>query len=167
MHFPVLPLLSILSLLVNNGASTAVSPSSSTTDIIVAVKQTLALWCIVVDSKTYPTLSQVFTSDVNAKVAPFDITNLTALSDFYETAFEGQITLHEDNTFFVEIQNTTSAKATHYSEAVYFGQGNLTGQIVTFYEIYVDFLRPEEGTWKIYDRSLNIVVSTLVRCFSG
>ncbi len=154
--------------MINNGVSTAVfSSSSSTTDIIVAVKQTLALWCIAVDSKAYSTLSQAFTSDVNAKVAPFDITNLTALSDFYETAFEGQITLHEDNTFFVEVQNTTSAKATHYSEAVYFGQGNLTGQIATFYEIYVDFLRPEEGTWKIYDRSLNFIVSAPVRFISS
>ncbi|KAI9724452.1 MAG: hypothetical protein M1812_000520 [Candelaria pacifica] len=158
MRFSTFPLLSILSLFLHNGISNAIDFPSST-EIIASVKQTLALWSIVVDSKNYPVLSQIFTSDVFADVAANEQNprNLAQLTTFYEASFAGAITLHEDSTQYIEVLSPTNAKATHYDEAVYFGQGNLTGQVLTFYESYVDFLRPEEGVWKIYNRTLTIV----------
>lgn len=172
MHFSTIAILSVLGLFLRSSLINAHSVANDTnatdtdtdfsdTDAIIAIKQTLALWSLVVDSKNFPLLSKVFTSDVVTSIAPVnDPVGLAEITAFYVAAFDNLTTFHEDSTNYVEFLSEENAKATHYVEAVYIGQGNLTGQILTYYESYVDFLRPdEEDTWKIYNRSLNIVVS--------
>ena len=63
-----------------------------------------------------------------------------------------------------------TAQAISYQQAVYFGSGNLTGQIVTFYERFNDVWRKDlaDGSLKISKKSLAIFVSSpFPRVFVG
>ena len=60
----------------------------------------------------------------------------------------------------IEFQNATAAIAVTYLQANFFGQGNLTGQVLTDYGKYVDELAFVEGVgWRVRDRRLVNFVS--------
>ncbi|KAG7004480.1 hypothetical protein G7Y79_00025g057660 [Physcia stellaris] len=128
------------------------------TDAIVAITQGLSLYGLALDTKNYSALSGAFTSNVNASVAPFPITSLAQYESFLTSDLAPYKTQHvSDNVFAYDFINGT-AKSISYQQAIYFGSGNLTGQVVTYYERFFDNWVKElsDGSWKIARRILTI-----------
>lgn len=131
------------------------------TDAIAAITQALSLYGIAIDTKNFTALSGVFTSDVVALVAPTPINNLAQYESFLASDLAPFKTQHiTDNVFVYDIADG-AAKSISYQQAVYFGSGNFTGQIVTYYERFDDVFSKNlaDGSWKSAKRSINIFVS--------
>ena len=131
------------------------------TDAIAAINQGLSLYGIAIDTKNFTALSGVFTNNVVTLVAPTPINSLAPYEAFLSSDLAPYKTQHTSITVFVYDIGPAAAQSVSYSRAIYFGSGNLVGQIVTFYERFDDLWSKSEvdGSWKIAKRSLEIFVS--------
>ena len=144
-------------------AQAAVYTPSQTADIE-AIRFVLAQYCYDVDNKDYGALVTVYTPDVIANVAPYPITNLTALQQLYATVFGNVTTWHSSSTEAVRFLDGSTANVTSYNQAVYLGPGtgplNSTNISATYYQRYDDtFVKGYDGAWLIRIRTLTIFVS--------
>lgn len=131
------------------------------TDAIVAITQAISLYGLALDTKNFTALSGAFTSNVNASVTTSPITSLAQYESFLASDLAPYKTQHISfNVFAYDIINGT-AKSISYQQAIYFGSGNLTGQVVTYYERFFDNWVKDltDGSWKIVRRVLTIFVS--------
>jgi len=132
------------------------------TDAIAAINQGLSLYGIALDTKNFTALSGVFTSDVEAVVAPGGpIVGLAAYEAFLASNLSPYKTQHISTTVFAYDIGNGAAQSISYQQSIYFGSGDLLGQIVTYYERFDDTWRKNEanGSFKVAKRSLRIFVS--------
>ena len=131
------------------------------TDAIAAINQGLSLYDYAIDTKNFSALSGAFAPDVVADVAPNGpITSLAAYEAFLQSDLAPYKTQHTTTTVFVYGLGPARAQSASYSQAIYFGTGNLLAQTAIFYERFNDAWTKSEvdGSWKISNRSLEIFV---------
>lgn len=152
------------------------SPSLSSPDDYQNIERVSALYSILIDKLNWSALDTVFTSN-----ATFDFSNpkvplLHGLQAIEKTlaalAPPGTVSQHTSSTQVISLSGSDrktdgavvyTAQALSYSVGTYFGTGNLTGQIRTFYgkfeDTFVKTSLPGSGGWRIDSRVLSFVVS--------
>ncbi|RYP86972.1 hypothetical protein DL769_000615 [Monosporascus sp. CRB-8-3] len=111
-----------------------------------AIKNTLSLYCIALDSKDFGLLEQVFTEDVDAKYPFATLKRLRNLADAIQKRLAPITSQHALTTQTVSIAaDGKTAEAVTYFTGIHFGQGSWKGQEVTVWGKYVDTLILLEG----------------------
>ena len=171
MYFSRNPLLYTLSLSLFTWLTLAVTYNSSTpspeaTSAIIAIKNLISLKNLATANKEYSILPQIATEDVvfqitNASSPEFNvnITGLANVTNYIIDTDGSNIVVRESSSQFVELLNHTHARALSNTQGTYYGQGDLTGQVLVFNQRIEDFLRVEDGLWKFYSTTLTVVVS--------
>ena len=133
------------------------------TGAIVQVQQTLNLFPLSVDSKNYTILSEIFTEDAIANFQLFPIANgLPAIVDGLSRLLAPLVSQHSYTTQEITLDNGTDGSAITYLQGNFFGQGNLTGQVLNNYGKYLDDLTFVDGVgWRVRNRTLITIVSFL------
>jgi ketosteroid isomerase-like protein len=129
---------------------------------ILSIQHTIAQYPLAIDSKDFSKLSAVFTEDAFANystAAPL-MYGLPAIESTLQSVLVNFTTQHSLTTQSIDVLNQGQAEATTYVIATMFGRagGLYQGQLVMAYANYVDKLRVDYGTWKIYNRQVNIMV---------
>lgn len=129
----------------------------------IEIREKLSLYALAIDQKDFCLLSNVFTTNAVANYGlppPNDIIQgLPAIQALLKTQLGKIVTQHTISTTVVDFVNHRSPNSTAYLVANYFGQGKLTGQILSFYGKYLDQWENMEGGWKIKERQLVLFVS--------
>lgn len=133
-------------------------------EIDLEIRNKLSLYAIHLDNKQFDRLDEIFTSDV---VANYGLPGtagiyhgLTAVKDFLRSNLPpNSITQHAITTIVIDFSDESTPVSTAYVTANYFGQGNLTGQAVAVYAVYLDQWTDDGGQWKLKDRTTSYVVS--------
>jgi ketosteroid isomerase-like protein len=140
-------------------ASQGFSPDPSA---ILSIQHTIAQYPLAIDSKDFSKLSAVFTQDAfaNYSIAAPIMNGLPAIESTLQAVLVNFTTQHSLTTQSVNVPNNGHAEATTYVIATMFGiDGTLfEGQLVSAYANYMDKLRVDQGTWKIYHRQVVIMV---------
>lgn len=138
--------------------------NSPTTNV--EIRQTLSRYAIANDEKDFEALSKVFTPDAVCKFPlppPNDIIRgLPAIQAALKIQLADFVTQHTMSTTVVDNVNSRSPNSTAYLVANYLGQGNLTGQLLSFYGKYLDQWEYQGRQWKIKHRELVLFVSVMV-----
>ncbi|KAK6836754.1 hypothetical protein PG989_006813 [Apiospora arundinis] len=133
----------------------AVSSSTNPADYI-AIKNTIARYCIALDSKNWELLkTNVFHPDIQGDF-PFDHDMRGA--DVLLQRIEGRLkdipTQHSLTTQMIDIQpDGATAHATTYFTGLHFGRGEWAGHHLTSWGQYVDVLQLVKGRWLITKRT--------------
>lgn len=105
------------------------------TDSIVAIEQTLNLFARSVDTHDYALLDSVFSPNATANFATSAgyVDGLPAIKAELQTALTGTVSQHTLSTHMINVTGNSNgtASASTYLQGTFFGQGNLTGQILT------------------------------------
>ncbi|KAK5129411.1 hypothetical protein LTR08_003267 [Meristemomyces frigidus] len=114
-----------------------------------AISNTLARYCLALDTKDFALLHRVFTPDVHA-IYPFGghIQGVQPVADAIQKRLAPISSQHALTTQHLAIAaDGRSAEATTYFTGIHFGQGKWAGQQVTAWGKYVDTLTlfPESG----------------------
>ncbi|CAK4033252.1 Hypothetical predicted protein [Lecanosticta acicola] len=106
-----------------------------------AIRNTLARYCIALDTKDFTLLHQVFTQDVDADY-PFSKHNsVESLATAIENRLKPITSQHALTTQMISIaEDGKTASATTYFNGIHFGQGKWKGKEVTAWGKYVDEL---------------------------
>lgn len=168
MQFSIVSLLGLFSLsILSNTCVAAGAPKRSlptnitNTEAIVEIIQLISYYGLILDDNNYSDLSYVLTEDVVLILPTYNVTTLPVVEDsFYRPRYLNKITLHASINAFVYDISTTRARVTREAVVSYLGQGNFTGQIVTFYSRVNDALVKENGSWKIAESALGSQVSS-------
>lgn len=163
MHPPILFTLSLFSLALSSLGSPA-----DTLDI----QKTLSDYAFVLNSGSFSgafsPLSSVFTDKIT-----FDfggqigiIRGLPKLEVIFKKNFpHGTVMQHAQTTQSISVLSASSAKASSYFTATYFGQNHLSGQTLAFYGVFLDTLVKTSlrgnGGWRIINRNLTLFVRPL------
>ncbi|EGP88153.1 uncharacterized protein MYCGRDRAFT_39911 [Zymoseptoria tritici IPO323] len=115
-----------------------------------SIRNTLATYCIALDTKDWPLLHQVFTPDVDAEYPFASLKGVEAVATAVEKRLEHVSTHHALTTQFIRLGDEgRTAKAMTYFTGVHFGEGKWKGMKVTAWGRYVDELakveEPGEG----------------------
>ena len=129
----------------------------------IGIQQTLSRYALAIDQKNFGSLSKVFTSDAIGRYGsppPNDVVyGLDAIQDLLSSMVGQNETQHTISTTVVDFDDKRSPNYTAYLVANYFGQWNLTGQLLSFYGQYFDTWVYQDGYWKTKDRKLVLFVS--------
>lgn len=125
-------------------------------EIDLEIRNKLSLYAVHLDKKQFDLLDEIFTSDV---VANYGLPGtagiyhgLTAVKDFLRSNLPpNSITQHAITTILIDFSDESTPVSTAYVTANYFGQGNLTGQAVAVYGVYLDQWTDDGGQWKSKD----------------
>lgn len=133
-------------------------------EIDLEIRNKLSLYAIHLDKKQFDLLDEIFTSDVVANYGLPGTTGiyhgLTAVKDFLRSNLPpNYVTQHAITTIVIDFSDESTPVSTAYVTANYFGQGNLTGQAVAVYGVYLDQWTDDGGQWKSKDRTTSYVVS--------
>jgi hypothetical protein len=154
-------------------------PSEISAATLLAIRNTISLYCLALDTHDFSILKKVFAEDMKANYAAVspqnsDIRSLDVLIDKLMVILEGKVTQHALSTQildFVPLNDTTAAKdttkyeckATTYFSANTFIEANRTEEAldhVTVYGRYEDRLvEVKPGEWKIKERLVKTFVS--------
>lgn len=145
------------------------TPARSGPAAIVDIQQTLNQYALSVDSKNYVILADIFTPDARADFLVFPVVHgLPAIVAVLSKALEGLISQHSLTTQVITLESETDASAITYLQGNFFGQGNLTGQVLNNYGKYIDDLTFVQNVgWRVRNRTLVNFVSLIGRiaCF--
>ena len=138
------------------------TPANSGPAAILQIQQTLNQYALDVDSKNYTALIDVFTPNARAEFQPSLVAfGLPAIVAEVSKSLEGLISQHSLTTQVVTLESETDASAVTYLQANFFGQGNLTGEVVTDYGKYLDdFTFVQDVGWRVRNRTLVTLVSS-------
>ena len=133
---------------------------------ILAIRNTLALYPLSIDSKNFSMLASVFSPDVVADYAPpIGVLNgLSAVQTTLEEELKPVMTQHSYGTQYInKLANGSEARAVTYYTASQFGTGSKTGQVLYSYGQYQDYLikNMSSGQWFIQDRTLVYMVRNI------
>ena len=119
------------------------------------IRQKIPLYSLAIDQKNFGLLSDVFTPNAVAKYPPNSVVQgLPNIQAFLKSQLANFVTQHTISSTVVDFVDKRSPNSTAYLVAYYFGQGNLTGQTLSFYGRYLDQWEYREGGWKIRSREL-------------
>ncbi|KAL1303029.1 hypothetical protein AAFC00_003342 [Neodothiora populina] len=116
-----------------------------------AIRNTVALYCIALDTKDFSLFQDVFASTLDARY-PFGgaFDDRDALANAIRKRLEPVTTQHALTTQSITIdEGASSASATTYFTGIHLGQGRWKGQIVTAYGRYDDRLECSPGSSKV------------------
>ena len=151
------------------------SPSAGSPDDYQNIEKVASQYSILLDTLNFSALGTVFTNN-----ATFDFHNpkvpiLHGIEAIKKTlaalAPPGTVSQHTVSTHSISLSGSDPktdggahrAQALSYTVATYFGTGNLTGQVLTYYGKFNDTLvktsLPENGGWRIEYRELGFFVS--------
>lgn len=137
-------------------------PHPDTSAAELQIRNKISLYALAIDAKDYSLLEEVFTTDAVVNFNGTVLDNMPALQAFLTAQLQGLVTEHTISTTVVNfgppVQQYTP-NSTAYLVAHYLGQGNLTGQVLTFYGKYTDLWAFEDGSWKSWNRNLTFFVS--------
>ncbi|KAF2774256.1 hypothetical protein EJ03DRAFT_322849 [Teratosphaeria nubilosa] len=106
-----------------------------------AIRNTISLYCIALDTKDFSLLHQVFTEDVEAVYSIRTATGVDAIAGAIEKRLSPVSFHHTLGTQIIEIATDgKAAKAHTYFTGVHFGKGKWEGKEVTAWGTYVDDL---------------------------
>ena len=148
---------------------TGVGNTSDASAISLIVNK-LNLYSILIDSKNFQALDQVFTPDASplGLLAPEGRypNNLTGIEQYLKDSLDDATTLHFSDTQYVEVGPTgNTATAVSYGQAVYFAKDvNVTGQIATVYTTYADKFVLVGDQWLSQEKDLFLTVRLLFLC---
>ncbi|KAI9820454.1 MAG: hypothetical protein M1832_003787 [Thelocarpon impressellum] len=148
-------LLAGLALALVANASPKADWSGQDAKAIDAIRNTISLYPLALDSKNFDDLSNIFYENLQANYAglPF-FPNVSSLADYLEGVLARVQTHHMLGTQVIDLDGDQEATATTYIQANHFGVGNSTGKIYVLYGRYLDRLRRgDDGVWKIYERN--------------
>ncbi|KAL8784764.1 MAG: hypothetical protein Q9195_008900 [Heterodermia aff. obscurata] len=119
------------------------------------IRQKISLYALAIDQKNFALLSDVFTPTAVANYPPNSLVRgLPAIQAFLKTQLGDIVTQHTLSSTVVDFVNPRAPNSTAYLVAYYFGQGNLTGQTLSFYGRYRDQWEYRGGGWKTKAREL-------------
>lgn len=153
------------------------SPSLSSPNDYQYIENVGSQYSILIDKLNWSALDTVFTSNATFDFSLPNIPVLHGLPAIEKTlaalAPPGTVSQHTVSTLSISLSGSDRknesagvyrAEALSYTVATYFGTGNLTGQILTFYGKFDDkFVKtslPGNGGWRIDDRVLSLFVRT-------
>ena len=130
------------------------------------IRQKISLYALAIDQKNFGLLSDVFTPNAVANYPPNNIiTGLPAIQAFLKSQLADIVTQHTISSTVVDFVDKRFPNSTSYLVAYYFGQGNLTGQTLSFYGRYLDRWEFKDGGWRSRSRELVFFVSGIVFFF--
>ncbi|RYP22713.1 hypothetical protein DL765_001563 [Monosporascus sp. GIB2] len=111
-----------------------------------AIKHTVSLYCIALDSKDFGLLEQVFAEDVDAKYPFATMKGVRDVADTIQKRLAPIASQHALTTQTISIAaDGKTAEAMTYFTGIHFGQGKWKGNEVTAWGRYVDTLVLFEG----------------------
>ena len=125
------------------------------------IRATLALYPLVIDSKSFASLSLIFTPGAVANYsAPLGVlTPLSTIESVLEASLAAVTTQHLLGTQVIELLGECAARSVTYYRAAHFGMGVYEGQVVEAFGQYRDVLVKWEGGWRVRERGLVYMVS--------
>ena len=126
------------------------------------IRQKISLYALAIDQKNFGLLSDVFTPNAVANYPNSVVRGLPAIQTFLKAQLADIVTQHTISSTVVDFVNKRSPNSTSYLVAYYFGQGNLTGQTLSFYGRYLDQWEYRGGGWKTKSRELIFFVSGIL-----
>ncbi|EMC93616.1 hypothetical protein BAUCODRAFT_75608 [Baudoinia panamericana UAMH 10762] len=114
-----------------------------------AIRNTIARYCIALDTKDFGLFDHVFTQDVDTVYPFFEVKGMKDVAARIQkrhAILSPVTTQHALTTQLIEIAaDGKTAKATTYFTGVHFGQGKWEGKEVTAWGTYADTLTLTEG----------------------
>lgn len=152
------------------------SPSLCSPDDYQNIEKVAAQYSILIDRLNFAALDTVFTSNATFNFHNPKVPLLHGIEAIERTlaalAPPGTVSQHTVSTHSISLSGSdrktdggaaSTAQALSYTVATYFGTGNLTGQILTYYGKFDDTLvktsLPGNGGWRIDTRDLGFFVS--------
>ncbi|EME38398.1 hypothetical protein DOTSEDRAFT_57502 [Dothistroma septosporum NZE10] len=106
-----------------------------------AIRNTIATYCIALDTKDFQLLRHVFVEDVDAVYPFWQIKGVQNVADAIQKRLSPTTTQHALTTQIIEIaEDGNDAQVTTYFTGTHFGQGRWKGQQVTAWGRYLDTL---------------------------
>ncbi|GAB7345170.1 hypothetical protein MBLNU457_3554t1 [Dothideomycetes sp. NU457] len=121
-----------------------------------AIKNTLALYCVALDTKDFSLLEEVFVPDA-VTIYPFDGGNMQGVDQIAAVISKrlAPITSQHNltNTQHIAFYPDGKASAMTYFTATHFGKGRWAGHLLTAHGKYIDeLIRISPGQWRIKKR---------------
>ncbi|RYP11289.1 hypothetical protein DL764_000107 [Monosporascus ibericus] len=133
-----------------------------------AIKNTLSLYCIALDTKDFRLMEQVFTEDVDAKYPFAALKGMQHVADTIQKRLAPITSQHALTTQTVSIAaDGRTADAVTYFTGIHFGQGKWKGKEVTAWGKYVDTLTLFEGKESLPGASGQWLISRRQVMFMG
>lgn len=157
------------------------APSFGSPDDYQNIERVASQYSVLLDTLNFSALDTVFTSNATFNFNNPKVPLLHGIAAIEKTlaalAPPGTVSQHTVDTHIIDLFGKTdggaaqTAQALSYTVATYFGTGNLTGQVLTYYGKFDDTLvktsLPGSGGWRIDHRELGFFVSfkSLFLCF--
>ncbi|RYO77889.1 hypothetical protein DL766_006310 [Monosporascus sp. MC13-8B] len=133
-----------------------------------AIKNTLSLYCIALDTKDFRLLEQVFAEDVDAKYPFAAMKGVRDVADAIQKRLAPIASQHALTTQTISIAaDGKTAEAVTYFTGIHFGQGKWKGKEVTAWGRYVDTLVLFEGKGSLPGASGRWLISRREVVFMG
>ncbi|RYP28258.1 hypothetical protein DL767_007308 [Monosporascus sp. MG133] len=133
-----------------------------------AIKNTLSLYCIALDTKDFRLMEQVFTEDVDAKYPFAAMKGVRDVAETLQKRLAPVTSQHALTTQTISIAaDGRSAEAVTYFTGVHFGQGKWKGEAATAWGKYVDTLALFEGKESLPGASGRWLISRREVMFMG
>ncbi|KAI9706777.1 MAG: hypothetical protein M1820_004748 [Bogoriella megaspora] len=120
-----------------------------------AIRNSIARYCLILDTKSWADLSYVFTSEADASY-PFpggDLHGVESIRGAIRTRLEPVTTQHAVTTQMIHVnENGDIASAVTYFTGVHFGTERYEGEALTAYGKYEDDLVFSNEQWRIKKR---------------
>ncbi|MCJ1470567.1 hypothetical protein MMC07_009213 [Pseudocyphellaria aurata] len=140
------------------------------------IEKVASQYSIIIDKLDFSALDTVFASNATFNFNNPKVPLLHGIEAIEKTlaalAPPGTVSQHTVSTHSIDLfgangktdgGGASTARALSYTVATYFGTGNLTGQVLTYYGKFDDTLvktsLPENGGWRIDTRTLGFFVS--------
>ena len=137
------------------------APSEPSAATISSIQQTLSRFSVAIDTKQFQLLDSVFTPTATTNFTGKTIqSGLPAISAYLQNGLRGAVSQHALNTLYVTQSNPNAAHVINFLQGTFFGQGNLTGQILANFGYYEDdMVKGDNGAWLVQNRVLHNFVS--------
>ena len=145
--------------------------SAASSSAIALIRNNIDLYNVLLDTKNYTALDQVFTPDVSPLPlgAPPGVypNNLMGLEEYVRDSLGNAITLAYSATQYVELGPAgNTATAISYGQSVYFApDATLSGQIATIYTEFTDDFVLQGGRWLSRRKAIAVKVYCLSLLF--
>ncbi|EKD21559.1 hypothetical protein MBM_00672 [Drepanopeziza brunnea f. sp. 'multigermtubi' MB_m1] len=132
------------------------------------IRNVLAHYCIILDTKTYSNLASVYTSDAVANFTTIGLgvlIGLPAIEAAMNASLYGIPTQHGMTTSYLADIQKKSAKAITYYTFEQFGTGTKAGTLFTVWGKWVDELVNGNDGWKVKNRQVVAMGGPLIGSF--
>lgn len=161
MHFSIPSLVGLSSLFLFGSVGlaaadlhTSYAKNITNYETIDEIYQLLSLYSFLLDEHKFSSLDLIYTKNATFNRQTYSLSPLSVIAEVQRAEYFDKTTQHEAGNLYVYDITPTEAKVVSYGTAVFFGQGNYTGQITTSYNKFTDIVTKDNGSWKISVRSI-------------